>query len=341
MTRPVALVTGAAGFIGSHLVRALLAQARVRVVALDDLSGGFRENLPESVEFVHGSVTDGAAVARIFREHDIQYVFHLAAYAAEGLSHFIRHFNYTNNVLGSMNLINQSIAADVRCFVFTSSIAVYGSVTPPMREDQSPRPEDPYGIGKFAVELDLAAAERMFGLPFVIFRPHNVYGERQNIADPYRNVVGIFMNQIMRGLPMTVFGDGTQLRAFSYVDDIVSVIAESPWTPAARNRIFNIGADTACSVNELAAAVAAAMGVPRHPIVHLPARHEVHTAYSDHSALANAFGQRPHTSLDEGLLRMAAWAREVGVRTPVTFDGVEIERGLPPAWAALSAPARD
>src|SRR5437016_2034654 len=101
--RPVALITGDAGFIGSHLTRRLAGGNRVRVVALDDLSGGFRDNLPDDVTFVEGSVTDAALVADLFRAHRIRYVFHLAAYAAEGLSHFIRRFNYTNNVIGSVN----------------------------------------------------------------------------------------------------------------------------------------------------------------------------------------------------------------------------------------------
>src|SRR5437879_12816166 len=153
--RPAALVTGAAGFIGSHLTRALAADGRVRVVALDDLSGGFRDNLPPDVAFVEGSVTDAALVARVFQEHRIRYVFHLAAYAAEGLSHFIRRFNYTNNVIGSMNVLNEAVKAEVACFVFTSSIAVYGAGQTPMHEGLTPEPEDPYGVAKFAVEVDL------------------------------------------------------------------------------------------------------------------------------------------------------------------------------------------
>src|SRR3990172_6163745 len=277
--RPAALVTGAAGFIGSHLTRALVAGGRVRVVALDDLSGGFRDNLPPDIEFVEGSVTDAALVGRLLEVHGIRYVFHLAAYAAEGLSHFIRRFNYTNNVIGSVNLINEAVRHEIECFVFTSSIAVYGPITPPMRESDTPAPEDPYGIAKLSVELDLAAAHRMFGLRYVIFRPHNVYGEYQNLGDPYRNVLGIFMNEIMQGRPMTIFGDGTQQRAFSYIGDIVPAMASSPWVPEAAGEIFNIGADVPYSVSHLARTAAAAMDVPDHPIEHLPSRLEVHTSY--------------------------------------------------------------
>jgi UDP-glucose 4-epimerase len=336
-TRPSALVTGAAGFIGSHLVRELLSQGRVRVIALDDLSGGFRRNIAGGAEFVQASVTDDRFLARLFEQHRFRYVYHLAAYAAEGLSHFIRRFNYTNNVIGTVNLINESARHNVECFVFTSSIAVYGSAEPPMREDQTPRPVDPYGIAKYAAELDLAAAHEMFGLPYVIFRPHNVYGEYQNLGDPYRNVIGIFMNQLMTGRPMTVFGDGTQERAFSYVGDIVPALAAAPWVHDSRCQIFNIGADTAYSINELTEQVASAMGRPGHPVVHLPARNEVRIAYSDHSKTAGVFGPTAHTSLAEGLGRMAAWAREAGIQSAKAFEGIEVDRNLPPSWKALLA----
>ncbi|MBC8262818.1 MAG: NAD-dependent epimerase/dehydratase family protein, partial [Anaerolineales bacterium] len=191
------LVTGGAGFIGSHVARHLLRSGK-RVLILDDLSGGSRENVPHGAEFIQGSVLDVSLLETIFERFHIQNVYHLAAYAAEGLSHFIRRFNYSNNVIGSVNLINLAVRNNVRCFVFTSSIAVYGKGQLPMTEDAIPKPEDPYGIAKYAVELDLRAAHEMFGLQYAIFRPHNVYGENQNIADPYRNVIGIFINQLMR-----------------------------------------------------------------------------------------------------------------------------------------------
>lgn len=329
------LVTGAAGFIGSHVVRALTGMG-LRVVALDDLSGGFRDNVPSDVEFVHGSIVDHVLLERLFDEHRFAYVYHLAAYAAEGLSHFIRRFNYAQNVIGSVNLINESVKHDVECFVFFSSIAVYGAVSPPMQEEHTPRPEDPYGIAKLAVEQDLEAAWRMFGLPYVVFRPHNVYGEYQNIGDPYRNVVGIFMNQIVKAQPMTVFGEGTQQRAFSYVGDIAPVIAVSAWTPGARNQVFNIGADVPVSVNELATAVAEAMGAPGHSVIHLAPRKEVHLAWADHSKARRVFGERVPTSLHDGLARMANWVRQAGARATPPFRDLEVIKNLPPSWATTT-----
>lgn len=325
------LVTGGAGFIGSHLAQQLLENGHT-VVVLDDLSGGFVDNLVPGVEFVQGSITDVGLVDRLFEQQGFNYVFHLAAYAAEGLSHFIKRFNYTNNLIGSVNLINASVNTGVRCFVFTSSIAVYGaSPELPMTEATRPHPEDPYGVAKLAVEQELAISQQMFGLDYVIFRPHNVYGERQNIGDKYRNVVGIFMNQALQGLPMTVFGDGSQTRAFSYIGDIVPVMARSVETPAAYNQVFNIGAEQPYSVRELAQAVAQAMGCSEN-IRYLPARSEVLHAYSSQAKLDQVFGSQSLTSLDEGLQRMAAWVKQHGARTSQKFGAIEIEKNFPRAW---------
>ncbi len=330
------LITGGAGFIGSHVVRAVLSlieQAGCHVVVLDDLSGGFQDNVPSDprVTFIRGSITDVALVKSLFERHRFRFVYHLAAYAAEGLSHFIRGFNYTNNLLGSVNLINASVNFGTECFVFTSSIAVYGPGQVPMREDLEPQPEDPYGIAKYAVELDLRAAHTMFGLDSVIFRPHNVYGEYQTLGDKYRNVVGIFMNQILRGEPMTIFGDGEQSRAFTYIGDVAPVIAVSPLVPAARNRVFNVGADEPVTVNALAVRVAEAMGVAPL-VVHLPARREVLEAYSDHSASRAVFEPAAPTALPLGLQKMAEWVRLTGARTSRPFENIEVSRNLPPSW---------
>jgi UDP-glucose 4-epimerase len=329
-----ALVTGGAGFIGAHVARHLL-DAGHDVVVLDDLSGGYEANVPAGADFVDGSVTDPELVDDLFRAHEFAHVFHLAAYAAEGLSHFIRRFNYTNNVLGSVNVLNAALRAEtVERFVFASSIAVYGPVQTPMSEDIVPEPEDPYGIAKYAVELDLAAAQRMFGLDYTIFRPHNVYGELQNLADPYRNVIGIFMNQVMAGRPMTVFGDGLQTRAFTHIDDVAPLIARSIDVPEATNEVFNVGAETPYSVLDLAHAVARAFDVAEPEIDFLPARKEVVHAFSDHAKLHRVFGEAPTVPLEEGLRRMAEWARETGVRDPIRFESVEVLRNMPPSWTA-------
>jgi UDP-glucose 4-epimerase len=325
------LVTGGAGFIGSHVADALIARGH-DVHVLDDLSGGFRENVPSAAAFTHGSVADAEAVDRLFARSRFTHVYHLAAYAAEGLSHFIKRFNYTNNVIGSVNLLNASIRSGVELFVFASSIAVYGTCTElPITEAAHADPEDSYGIAKHAIELELRACRTMFGLDSIVFRPHNVFGPRQNIGDRYRNVIGIFMNQILQGQPMTIFGDGTQTRAFSYIADVAPLMAEAIDVPAARNHVFNIGADRPYSLNELARAVAAAMHVAPD-VVHLPRRAEVHHAYSTHDKIRSVFGERPQTSLDDGLEAMAAWVRRHGARESEPFRGIEILKNLPASW---------
>lgn len=317
--------------MGAHVVKELLGQGHA-VVVLDDLSGGFVDQVDRRAVFVHGSITDAALVERLFAEHRFDFVYHLAAYAAEGLSHFIRDFNYRNNLLGSVLLINASVRHKVKCFVFTSSIAVYGALEPPMREDMMPRPEDPYGVAKLAVEMDLYAARHMFGLEYVVFRPHNVYGEYQNIGDRYRNVVGIFMNQLMQGRPLSVFGDGQQQRAFSYIGDIAPVLANCVNVPEAYGQVFNIGADEPFTVNRLATAVMEAMGV-NGEVQHVEARNEVVHAWSDHSKAHRVFGAQRNTPLVVGLARMADWAREVGARESKPFTNIEITEKLPPFWA--------
>lgn len=327
------LVTGGAGFIGSHVAAHLLDQGH-DVVILDDLSGGTLRNLPTGSTFVEGSVTDDVLVQRLFAAHRFDVVYHLAAYAAEGLSPFIRRFNYTNNLIGTVTLVNAAINHGTPRFVFTSSIAVYGPGQTPMTESLTPQPVDPYGIAKLAAEQDLRAAFEQFGLEYVIFRPHNVYGERQHIADPYRNVVGIFMKCALEQRPMPVFGDGSQTRAFSYISDVAPAIARAGTEPRARNEIFNIGADTPVAVRDLAEQISRLFDVPCR-IESLPARHEVAHAFSSHDKARDVFALGAATPLADGLARMAQWVRQTGAGPATVFEGIEIQRGLPPSWARL------
>lgn len=329
-----ALVTGGAGFMGSHVAEQLLTLGH-EVVALDDLSGGFADNVPESAAFIKGSILDEQLIDRLFEKYRFEYVYHLAAYAAEGLSHFIKRFNYRNNLIGSVNLINAAVNYNVQCFVFTSSIAVYGAGQSPMTEEMTPVPEDSYGIAKLAVEQELHVSHEMFGLDYVIFRPHNVYGARQNIGDRYRNVVGIFMNQLLRAEPMTIFGDGTQMRAFTHINDIAPVIAACVGYPSARNQIFNVGADVPYTVNDLAEVVAEAMGKECRT-VHLDPRKEVKIAFSDHRKAEAVFGAREKTSLKLGVGAMADWVENHGARESSVFEEIEVSKNLPPSWANLA-----
>jgi UDP-glucose 4-epimerase len=171
----------------------------------------------------------------------------------------------------------------------------------------------------------------MFGLDYIVFRPHNVYGERQNIADKYRNVIGIFMNQTLQSKPMPVFGDGLQSRAFSYIDDVAPILARAPEVPAAKNQVFNIGADTPYTVLQLAQEVARSFG-EKCRVDHMPARNEVVHAFSDHSKVRAIFQPPAPVDLATGIQRMADWVKKRGPMQPVVFDNIELEKNLPPSW---------
>lgn len=329
--KKTSLVTGGAGFMGGHVVNELIDQGDHTVVVLDDISGGFLENVNPKATFVEGSILDTSLIDQLCKQYNFNYIYHLAAYAAEGLSHFIKRFNYQNNLIGSVNLINAAVCYDIERFVFTSSIAVYGENQLPMHEGLIPMPEDSYGIAKYAVEQELIASKRLFDLDYTIFRPHNVYGELQNISDKYRNVIGIFMNKIMQDEPLIIFGDGEQTRAFTHIADVAPHIVRSVDIQEASCEVFNVGSDKHVSVNELAELVMTAMQ-KEVPVEHLHEREEVKHAYCSHDKFQQVFGKKAHVSLPEGLGRMAAWAKSVGPRPVPEFSNIEIRKNLPEGW---------
>ncbi len=328
------LVTGAAGFIGSHVAR-LLVEAGHRVAAVDDLSGGFRENVPAESVFHPISVND--PLDQLFDEFRPEVVFHLAAYAAEGLSHHIPVFNYTNNLLGTANVLAAAYGSGAKHFVFTSSIAVYGhpQTTDPFDESTVPYPCDPYGIGKLACEQHIRAFRDYYGGPdFTIFRPHNVFGPHQNIADPYRNVVGIFLRSALQGEPMPIFGDGSQTRSFSYISPVAGAIAAAPWTPEAAGKVVNIGGDESMSVRTLAETVARVMDVPCR-IRQLEPRAEVLHAHCRHDLARRLFpdAYQETVHIAEGLRRTSEFVCRQQIPEPTECPcPIEIFDRLPPAW---------
>ena len=330
------VVTGAAGFIGSHVAERLLTSGH-EVLAIDDLSGGFVEHLPARVCFEKRSVVD--PLDNLFRSFRPEAVYHLAAYAAEGLSHHIPAFTFVNNAVATANVLGAAYRAGAHHFVFTSSIAAYGHPHDlrPFREDGLMEPCDPYGAAKLACEHQIRAFTAYHGGPaHTIFRPHNVFGPRQNISDPYRNVVGIFMKAARLGESMPVFGDGLQTRSFSYVNVVARVIADSPLVAGARNQTFNIGGDESMTVADLGRAIAEVMGV-RPSLKFLPARQEVIYAHCDH-ARARAVFPEAHAeaiSIREGLQRMAEFVKRQPVPPPTECPApIEIMDHLPPSWAA-------
>ena len=198
----------------------------------------------------------------------------------------------------------------------------------------TPQPEDPYGIAKYAVELDLAAAHEMFGLDYTIFRPHNVYGERQNIADRYRNVIGIFMNAVLQDEPMTVFGDGLpDARVLAHRRRRADHRARAAGRGAPRNEMFNIGADQPYTILELAEEIG--RGVRRRARSSSTCRPATRSCTPSPTTRrsARSSARRAASTCAPGIERMAAWVREHGARDPIDFVGeIEIERNLPPSW---------
>ena len=220
------LITGVAGLLGSRLADWIIENTDGEVVGIDDLSGGYIENVNSEVTFYKKNlVTDD--IEDLFDKYDFDIVYHFAAYAAEGLSPFIRQFNYENNLVTTSRIINQCITHDINRLVFTSTMAVYGHGNPPFDERDLPQPIDPYGVAKYACEMDIKIAGEQHGLDWCIVRPHNVYGEKQNIWDRYRNVLGIWMYQYMNGDNMTIFGDGKQTRDWVHVYDVVDAFIKS------------------------------------------------------------------------------------------------------------------
>ena len=324
------LVTGCAGLLGSHFSKHLL-DNDIDVVGIDNLSGGYSDFVDPRIDFYRIDLNDAEALQNVFETHSVDYVFHFAAYASEGLSHWIRNFNYTNNVLCSINVINCCIKYDVKKIIFTSSMAVYGGQPPPFTEDLKPAPEDPYGIAKYAVEQDLKTASDHFGLRYSIVRPHNVIGVKQNIWDRYRNVIGIWIRQVLNGQDISVFGDGLQTRSFSdikyYMEPFHKLMTEGD------GEIFNIGADEEISILEAAKIVRA---VGKHygyesDIVHLEPRNEVKFAYCDQTKAKEVLGFKDETVLWWTFEQMFKWAMEQPKREVKNLE-YELEKNMYSFW---------
>lgn len=322
------LVTGCAGLIGSNFCKWL--GPGVDIVGVDDLSGGYLDQVPEHVNFVKADLTSPEGQREVEAQFPVDYVFHFAAYAAEGLSPFIRQFNYKNNTLATVFLVNMAIKHNIKRFVFTSSMAVYGANEAPFHEDQIPRPIDSYGIAKYACEMDLRVAWEQHGLEYCIIRPHNVYGPGQNIWDPYRNVLGIWMYQALKGLPMTIYGDGTQCRAFSYIDDIMEPLLKAAVDPRAKNQIINLGGKRETQILDACRLVGTVTGSEN--FVHLEGRHEVKLAWSTYEKSVELLDYTENVPLEEGLKRMWEWIGVQPDRERKLWDSYEIEKGIYSFW---------
>lgn len=324
-------ITGCAGLLGANFSRYLLEKGYF-VVGVDNFFGGYKEFLPthENFKFYEADLYDNKSISNIFEEHKFDCVYHFAAYAAEGLSPFIRRFNYINNVVNSMSVINECINRDIK-IVFTSSMAVYGGQEPPFVETMVPTPVDSYGIAKFSVEQDLACGSSQFNLRYNIIRPHNVLGVYQNIWDKYRNVIGIFIRQSLNKQPITIYGDGEQTRAFSdikyYIEPFEKLI------DGFDSEVINIGADKYFTINEVANKVSEiSKKYGYNPTIEYgEPRHEVKHAYCNHDKVKNLLDFSDETDIDNLIESMFIWYKEIPNKEVKKID-YEIEKNIYSYW---------
>jgi UDP-glucose 4-epimerase len=325
------LITGVAGLLGSRLAEYLIKnKPGVTVVGVDDLSGGYTENVPKDVKLYRYDVGNTPNLDRVFDSYKFDVVYHFAAYAAECVSPFIRKYNYTNNLLNTANIVNLCIKYNVGRLVFTSSMSVYGEGVPPFDETQPRRPVDPYGIAKAACEMDIEVAYAQHGLDYCIIRPHNVYGRNQNLWDSYRNVLGIWMYKHLHGDPLTIFGDGLQTRAFSAMDDVLEPLWIAAISPHASRQIINLGGIEETSIKDAAGILTDVMG--GGDIIYLPPRHEVKYAYPTYQKSVDILGFEHKTSLHDGLKDMWAWAQTQPKRERFIWKEYELDKGVYEYW---------
>jgi UDP-glucose 4-epimerase len=326
------LITGVAGLIGSRLADWIIEnKPECEVYGIDDLSGGYIENINPKVNFIESNLINKDILESTFEENKPEYVFHLAAYAAEGLSPFIRNYNYQNNLVATANIVNECIKHDVKRLVFTSTLAVYGhGYGGIFDEDQIPKPIDPYGVAKYGCEMDIQIAGDQHGLDWCIIRPHNVYGVKQNIWDKYRNVLGIWMFQHLNGEPMTIFGDGDQTRAFSYIDDSLEPLWNSAVRPECSKEIINLGGIEEYSINDACNVLREVIGGGE--IVYKEARHEVKCSIPTYKKSIDLLGFEHKTNLKEGLSQMWEWAKSQPMRERFVWPSYELDKGIYSFW---------
>ena len=325
------LITGVAGLLGSRLSDWIIKNhPEYKVVGIDDLSGGYKENVNPKVEFWQMNLVEHP-IENCFEVHKFDYVFHFAAYAAEGLSPFIRQYNYENNLVATARIINQCIKHDVKRLVFTSTLAVYGhGYGGIFDENQTPKPIDPYGVAKYACEMDIQIAGEQHGLDWTIIRPHNVYGIKQNIWDKYRNVLGIWMYQYLNNQPITIFGDGKQTRAFSYIDDSLESLWNAAILPEASKEIINLGGIKEYSIKEAAEVLKEVIGAKE--VVHLEGRHEVKHSIPTFQKSIDILGFEHKTDLKEGLTTMWNWVKNQPMKDRFIWEKYELEKGIYTFW---------
>lgn len=323
------LVTGGAGFMGSWLVDELLKRGH-SVISVDNLSGGYMRNVSKDCKFVKMDLRDKERVFNVTKGVDI--IYHLAAYAAEGQSVFSPIEINDINITPINNLLVAAVNNNVRKFVFTSSMAVYGDQTPPFEEKMPVMPEDPYGCGKAYCERMVQIFGDTYGFGYTIIRPHNVYGPRQNITDPYRNVLGIWINRIMGDKVPFIYGDGEQTRAFSYIEDIIPPLANAGFFSKSDKNVINLGSDEVVTVNKACDIVLEVMKSAMKPKHVEPRPCEVKHAHCTVEKSKKLLDYETHHALRDGVKKMVEWAKKIGYQNPTYTVPLEITKYAPEVW---------
>ena len=333
MKQKTILITGVAGLLGSRLADWIIEnKPEYKVVGIDDLSGGFKENINSKVDFYKVNLINPKhKIDLCFKKNKFDYVFHFAAYAAEGLSPFIRQYNYDNNLKATARIVNECIKYDVKRLIFTSTLAVYGhGYGGIFDENQIPKPINPYGVAKYACEMDIQIAGEQHGLDWCILRPHNVYGIKQNIWDKYRNVLGIWMYQKLNNLPITIYGDGSQTRAFSYIDDNLEPFWNAAVLSKASKEIINIGGIEEISINKACDTLLEIIGEGEK--TYLEGRHEVKHSIPTWQKSIDILDYKYKTTLKEGLTKMWNWAQQQPTRERFIWASYELDKGIYNFW---------
>jgi UDP-glucose 4-epimerase len=331
------LVTGVAGFIGSRFCDYIIKNYdNISIIGVDDLSGGFIENviISDRMIFIKGDITDKNIQKQIeeeFEKEDIEYIFHFASLAWECLSPYMRQLTYKVNVMVSAFLINCGIKYNIKRFIYTSSMAVYGHGKIPFDETLTPNPIDSYGISKYTIEMDLKVAYTQHNMEYCIIRPHNVIGINQNIYDVYRNVLGIWMYQMKNNLPITIYGDGNQCRAFSYIDDILPCLWRAGINKNCKNEIINLGGMSEISLNNVCKLLCD-ITKTKSNILYLEPRHEVKYAWSTYKKSIDLLDYKETKSLKQVLIEMWEWVQTLPIRNRKYFDNYEVDKGIYSYW---------
>ena len=295
-TKKIVVVTGGAGFIGSHLARVLLSEKYVGKI-VDNLSGGKRERIPEDAEFFGQDINDTTALTKVMKGAD--FVFHFAALPR--VQYSIEHPLETDtaNVHGTVSVLKAAHDAGVRRVVYSASSSAYGDqAVMPLTEDMSASPKSPYGLQKYIGELYCRVFSEVYGLPTVSLRYFNVYGSGASTEGAYALVIAKFLKQRSLGEPMTITGDGTQTRDFTHVRDVVRAnILAAHSKRVGKGEVINFGAGKTASVLHIAKLIGG-------PTTHIEPRLEPHDTLADNSRARELLGWSPNVTLEDGIAEL-------------------------------------